>query len=250
MRWTFLKITPLAILSFVLELSGQTREPCSILRVLDVSHVELVSGERIGLIGVQPFANSASASPRVKIFLDSLLIGQPVEIEFDNNITVAGAYLWRDSLLVNYEVLRLGLAQVWDDTLHFKFREKFLAAERGAKAVRRGNWQFAAVDSVALSATADGDDTVYVTKAGKKYHHADCRLLSENKIALSLSQARLKYTACRSCMTATPPAKLLPQRQGDAKMVTVRCWAKTKKGEPCKREAEPGLKYCWQHRPK
>jgi uncharacterized protein YuzE len=132
MRWNLLKITPLTILWFAIETSGQTREPCSILRVIDAGQVELVTGECLGLIGVQPFASRSSASAQFEFLLDSLLIGQPIEIEYDSDRRVTGVYLWRDSLLINSELLRLGLAQVWNDTLPFKLKEKFLAAELGS----------------------------------------------------------------------------------------------------------------------
>lgn len=250
MRWTLLKITPLAILWSTIEISGQSREPCSILRVIDAGQVELLSGECVDLIGVKPFADRSSASAQFEFLLDSLLIGRPLEIEYDNDRRVTGMYLWRDSLLINSELLRRGLAQVWDDTLAFKFSQKFIAAEQEAKAARRGNWRFAAPDSTTIAVTGiAGDDTVYVSKAGKKYHQAGCRFLSQNKIALPLSKARLEYAACRSCIPAANADQLLAQPRSLVPAAATRCMGKTQKGEPCKRAAQRGSKYCWQHRP-
>jgi hypothetical protein len=250
MRWSLLKITPLAILWSTIEISGQSREPCSILRVIDAGQVELLSGECVDLIGLQPFANRSSASAQFEYWLDSLLIGRPLEIEYDSDRRVAGAYLWRDSLLINCELLRLGLAQVWDDTLALKLKEKFLAAEQEAKAARRGNWRFAAPESTTSAATwITGNDTVFVSKAGKKYHQAGCRFLSQSRIALPLSKARLEYSACRLCMPASNADKFLLQPGNRVPATAARCMGITQKGKPCMRAAQPGSKYCWQHRP-
>ena len=44
------------------------------------------------------------------------------------------------------------------------------------------------------------EQTVYVTKTGKKYHLATCRSLSKSKIPLSLKDAKAKgFTACSIC---------------------------------------------------
>jgi hypothetical protein len=44
------------------------------------------------------------------------------------------------------------------------------------------------------------EQTVYVTKTGKKYHTATCRYLAKSKIPISLKDAEAKgYTACSVC---------------------------------------------------
>lgn len=43
------------------------------------------------------------------------------------------------------------------------------------------------------------DITVYVTKTGKKYHRDGCRYLSNSKIPISLSDAKLEYGPCSGC---------------------------------------------------
>jgi competence protein ComEC len=44
------------------------------------------------------------------------------------------------------------------------------------------------------------EQTVYITKTGKKYHRANCRYLSRSKIPTSLKDARASgYTACSVC---------------------------------------------------
>lgn len=44
------------------------------------------------------------------------------------------------------------------------------------------------------------EQTVYITKTGKKYHTATCRCLSKSKIPISLKDAKARgYTACSVC---------------------------------------------------
>ena len=44
------------------------------------------------------------------------------------------------------------------------------------------------------------EQTVYITRTGKKYHRATCRYLSRSKIATSLRDAKANgYTACSVC---------------------------------------------------
>src|SRR5882762_2831818 len=44
------------------------------------------------------------------------------------------------------------------------------------------------------------EQTVYITKTGKKYHTATCRYLSRSKIPASLKDAKANgYTACSVC---------------------------------------------------
>jgi hypothetical protein len=248
MRLDVVNITPLAVLILAASLAGQTRQPCAVTRVLDNCRVELASGEIVRLIGLQNFPHSSS---QFNSFLDSLLIGKSLWLELDGKAPAGFGYLWRDSLLINVELLRQGLARVWDDTAQFKHQESFFVAEHKARMAKRGYWQFATLLFAAVDEAAPViDDTVYVTQSGKKYHRADCRLLSKNSIALPLSRAQINFSACRLCEASTNPPATAQSLQQNDKVAPARCLAKTKNGDRCKREAEAGSKYCWQHRRK
>ena len=44
------------------------------------------------------------------------------------------------------------------------------------------------------------EQTVYVTKTGKRYHRDGCRYLAHSKIPVSLKDAKANgYTACKVC---------------------------------------------------
>ncbi|MCI0692179.1 thermonuclease family protein [candidate division KSB1 bacterium] len=251
MRLVLDKITPLVVLAFAGVLTGQTRQACVVARVLDSCRVELDSGEIVRLIGVQAFPNSSSNLIQSNSFPASLVIGKSLWLESDDHWPADFGYLWFDSLLINAELLRRGLVRVWDDTTGFKYQEIFLVAEHKARMARRGHWKFVAFLSAENdNAAAVASDTVYVTPSGKKYHRAGCRLLSANKTALPLSQARLEHEPCRLCTDAPiAPKKILPL-ESSGKKVTAQCLGQTRSGNRCKRKAETGSKYCWQHRRK
>jgi len=98
------------------------------------------------------------------------------------------------------------------------------------------------------------NNTVYVTKSGKKYHRADCRSLSKSRIPIALNDVGTRYTPCTIC---SPPVVEAKEKNQEAEQIkpaseitspsSGQCQATTKKGTRCKRSASPGSKYCWQH---
>jgi len=102
--------------------------------------------------------------------------------------------------------------------------------------------------------------TVYITKTGAKYHSAGCSYLKKSSTPIELKDAIDKgYTACSRCNpsgTETIQSKTEKKSDNTEKITTTkkksettrtRCIAITKKGTQCKRWAEVGSKYCWQH---
>ena len=99
--------------------------------------------------------------------------------------------------------------------------------------------------------------TVYVTKTGKKYHSENCSSLSSSKKSIGLSEAIDKgYTPCKKCKpeqnlksdtktNSVPENNSKVKNQNDVK--EQQCEAITKSGTRCKRKAQAGSKYCWQH---
>lgn len=100
--------------------------------------------------------------------------------------------------------------------------------------------------------------TVYVTNTGKKYHTSNCSSLSSSKKSIELSEAINKgYTPCKKCNPDQSPksnsnTNLLPDNNSQVKsqndIKEQQCEAITKSGTRCKRKAQSGSKYCWQHK--
>lgn len=53
--------------------------------------------------------------------------------------------------------------------------------------------------SAAGQTTTPQNETVYVTKTGKKYHRAGCRSLSKSAIPMKLKDAASTYAPCGVC---------------------------------------------------
>jgi hypothetical protein len=114
-----------------------------------------------------------------------------------------------------------------------------------------------AVCLVALSVTfaLAQTQTVYVTRTGEKYHRETCRSLAKSKIAMSLEEAAARYGACKVCKPPVPSAQpstpavssAAPAPVASAPTQSRQCQATTKKGTQCKRTAQLGRSYCWQH---
>jgi methylphosphotriester-DNA--protein-cysteine methyltransferase len=103
--------------------------------------------------------------------------------------------------------------------------------------------------------------TVYVTKTGKKYHESSCGSLSKSSFSLTLDEAvQQGYTACKRCNPTTSvsgsttneiktvvPKTETQTKKKESNRYSTRCIATTKKGSQCKRNAQSGSNYCWQH---
>jgi len=112
---------------------------------------------------------------------------------------------------------------------------------------------------IALSITALAQ-TYYVTASGKKFHKQSCRFVQGSGIPIELKDAIGKGLA--PCGICKPGGDALAKDyyQWKASQDTVgqvneekikvekqQCKGITQKGKRCKRNAEKGSDYCWQH---
>jgi|WetSurMetagenome_2_1015567.scaffolds.fasta_scaffold03552_6 hypothetical protein len=107
--------------------------------------------------------------------------------------------------------------------------------------------------------------TVYVTETGSKYHSSGCSYLKKSSNPIDIKDAVGKgYTPCSKCNPGTsntiqseskvkndsPPntkSTTTKQKSNNHSSSRIRCQAITKKGKQCKRWAQAGSNYCWQH---
>lgn len=107
---------------------------------------------------------------------------------------------------------------------------------------------------------AEKQDTVCITRTGKKYHVCTCRYLSQSSISVTLKDAVARgYGACSVCdppetadhsnhetinvTEAQPEAR--PAQRSSA--TSRQCMATTKAGLRCKRTTSNASGKCWQH---
>jgi len=100
------------------------------------------------------------------------------------------------------------------------------------------------------------DDTTYVASSkSDKYHYAGCqsakRISPANLITFDSVEEAQKagYVPCKTC---SPPSATSSSSSTSIKKTQAssdgRCIATTKKGTRCKRKAQAGSNYCWQHK--
>ena len=76
----------------------------------------------------------------------------------------------------------------------FEYMEVFQQYEKMAQSANKGLW--GEPEPEATSGVVS-DETVYVTKSGRKYHLESCRW---GNISIPLSEAKNRYKPCRRCI--------------------------------------------------
>ena len=155
------------------------------IRLIGVDTPETVHPSR----PVEPFGPEASA------FTKNLLIGEEVYLRFGNEergkYDRLLAYVFRapDGLFVNLEIVRQGYGKAYVK-YPFEHMALFQHYESRARSSGKGLW------SLLPPPEGGEDETVYVTKSGKKYHKKSCRW---GNIEMLLSEARERYSPCALC---------------------------------------------------
>ena len=96
------------------------------------------------------------------------------------------------------------------------------------------------VEASSFVTSAEKEQTVFVTKTGKKYHQSTCGYLKNSSIEISLSEAKISgYTACSKCMGG--------KADSSKKGITTQCTGTTRAGNQCKRMTKNSNGRCYQH---
>jgi len=161
----------------------------------DTIHVEGIGTVR--LIGVDtpetvdPRKPVQSFGKEASEFTRRMAQGKVVRLEFDfqrkdkYDRTLAYVYL-PDGTFLNAEIVKQGYGHAYTQ-FPFKYLDQFRAHEREAREAGRGQWGAQNTAAVVPPATTpsesvDGDQIVYITRTGTKYHVAGCRHLARSQI--------------------------------------------------------------------
>ncbi len=187
-----------------------------VVRVIDGDTVKIdYNGKatNVRLIGVDAPETGHPSKPveaygkEASNFTKNLLLGESVYLRFDINRTDKYgrllAYLYRapDGLFVNLEIVRQGYGYAYTQ-FPFKHMKLFRYYGNRARTAEKGLYgvpQARVTSQSAESTTVESEGEVYVTRTGKKYHRAGCRLLSRSKIPISLVEAKGRYGPCSRC---------------------------------------------------
>lgn len=180
-------------------------------KVIDGDTIELENGETVRLIGidtpetVHPSKAVEYYGKEASDFTRMLVEEKQVKLEFDvqkldkYNRLLAYVYL-EDGTFLNAELVKEGYAKVSTYPPNVKYADLFTKLQKEARENNRGLWapEKARVTTPQKSILT-GEETVYVTKTGKKYHRAGCRYLSRSMIPISLKEGVYSYGPCSVC---------------------------------------------------
>lgn len=177
---------------------SQTR----IIRVIDGDTVDLTDGRTVRLLGIdcpekgEPFADSAGA------FLTRLALGKTVSLKYSkrkkDNYDRLLAYLYTDSIWLNRELLRQGLAGLYlfeDNLPDREIVAQLLAAQYEAMDHKRGIWSLSHIK----------EDFYLAKKGGLRFHRPSCDMARKfrpediDRFATRDEALRLGLSPCRNC---------------------------------------------------
>jgi micrococcal nuclease len=202
------------------EFDSLTAYPVS--RIVDGDTVVILiddSPVKVRLIGVDTPETVHPSKPvqhygkEASTFTRNLLRGESVYLKYGSERTDRYgrllAYLYRapDGLFVNAEIVRQGYGHAYVQ-FPFEHMNRFVALQARARESGKGLWAASPAEPAPKSAISSKPDreypghdheTVYVTTSGKKFHKDGCRYLKKSKKALSIEDAKARYTACKVC---------------------------------------------------
>ena len=219
--------TPLLIACGLLLLAAPAAHAQVVTRVIDGDTIVVQGVGTVRLIGVD---TPETVDPRKLVeafgreasdFTRRLTAGRVVRLEYDferkdrYNRTLAYVYL-ADGTFVNAEIVRQGFGHAYT-RFPFKFLDEFRALEREAREGGRGLWGGEGIPAAGARGTAvdtasdDGEQIVYVTRTGDKYHRAGCRFLARSQIPVALKNVG-SHAPCGVCRPPIRASDLMPPR--------------------------------------
>lgn len=127
-----------------------TENLVKVTRVIDGDTIEIESGQKVRLIGVNapesvdPKRKDQCFGKESSDFTKSLLLEKSVKLEKDVSETDKYGrllrYVWLDSQMVNVTLVKEGFAQVSTFPPDVKYKDKFLVAQNYAKENNLGLW--------------------------------------------------------------------------------------------------------------
>lgn len=230
-------------------------------RVVDGDTIVLDNGITIRYIGVDSPESHDPTKPVEFMSTEAtehnrrLVEGQDLHLEYDvERLDRYGrtlAYVYVDTLFVNADMVRSGCAKVLRIPPNTRYANYFVTCQHQAQEAGRGLWSSSAAHAFVSTQPATDAAKYYVTKSGSKYHRGGCKYLSKSAIEIMPEDAVARgYGPCSACIGAVSPSSSSTATslyKEPTAASSGRCQAITKKGTQCKRNANPGNRYCWQH---
>jgi micrococcal nuclease len=134
-------------------------------KVIDGDTIDLKNNMRLRLIGINTPEKNMYFFEEAKVFMEILVLGKQVKLEKDiTNKDMYGRYLryvYLPDIFVNLEIIKSGFANAYTYPPDVKYTDKFIEAERSARANEAGLWQKSPTEvlEVVLKYDSEGKDT-------------------------------------------------------------------------------------------
>lgn len=139
-------------------------ESATVTNVVDGDTVDLSTGVRVRLIGVNTPESDRPYYQEAKDFVKNQINGKQVFVEYDvEKIDQYGrtlAYLWLGERMVNADLVLQGYANAYTFAPNVRYADLFVTAEQNARENGRGLWKqgVTGLEVVAVNADAPGND--------------------------------------------------------------------------------------------
>ena len=198
-NWTIYIIFILAVSLLVLLFYPQD-EGWRVKSIKDGDTIILANEEEVRYVGIDTPEKSRPYFEEAKEFNRKMVEGKRVFLEYDaerrDKYFRILAYVWVDTLLVNAELIKSGLAWVYSHRPNLKHRDNFCSLQRQARKAKAGIW------SIPVSET----EKYYIgNKRSTRFHRPNCKYAAQmsdrNKIIFKTKEEALDscYSPCRFC---------------------------------------------------
>jgi micrococcal nuclease len=199
-NWIFYIIFILAVGLLIL-LFYSPEKAWKVQTIKDGDTIVLSNGEEVRYVGIDTPEESEPYFGEAKEFNRKMVEGKRISLEYDQETKDKYfrilAYVWVDSLLVNAELIKQGLAWVYSFRPNLRYRDYFVSLQKEAREKKIGVW------SVPVS-----EEEHYVASQRSKqfvFHRPNCpnakSILEKNKITFRTRDEALDsgYSPCRTC---------------------------------------------------
>jgi micrococcal nuclease len=199
-RWALYTIFLLSVVLLVVVFHPAFRG-IRVKEVTDGDTIVLKDGEVVRYIGIDtpeqdhPFCREATQANR------EMLEAGKIRLEYDRDRRDRYgrilAYVWVDTLMLNAELIRRGLASVYLFSPNLTYRQRFVELQREARLKKAGIW----------SIPVEPESYYVASRTSQRFvfHRPDCRsakrIKKENSIRFETRDEALDsgYSPCRNC---------------------------------------------------
>ncbi len=198
-KWIFYLIFILAVGLLIL-LFYSPDEGWKVKSIKDGDTIILGNGEEVRYIGIDTPERSQPYFEEAKEFNRKMVEGKRIFLEYDqekrDRYFRILAYVWVDSLLVNAELLKKGLASVYIHPANSKYRNRFCSLQTQARKAKIGLWSLPVIEK---------EEYYLGNKRSFRFHRPNCekalQIAENNKVVFKTREEALDscYSPCRLC---------------------------------------------------